>query len=81
MDGADEALKRRKAKEESHSDAARNMHNEKKVDWDHWFGILKGGDSGAKEMNKKIMEERAKISSDIEERIKKIQRQRNNAHS
>ncbi len=81
MEDAYEALKKKKAKDESFSDTIRRMCKEKKIDWDQWFGILKGRDVGAKEMNKQIMENRAKMSQDMEDRIKRLQRQQAHART
>ncbi|HLC72440.1 MAG TPA: antitoxin VapB family protein [Candidatus Nanoarchaeia archaeon] len=74
MDDAYEALKSKKTKDESFSDTIRRMCSEKKIDLRQWLGALKGKDRGAAEINKEIMEERAKMSKDLDERIKKLQR-------
>ena len=44
----------------------------KKIDLRQWFGVLKGKDRSAAEMNKEIMEYRAKTSKDFDERMQKL---------
>lgn len=72
MNDAYEALKSKKGKEESFSDIIRRMCKEKKIDLKEWLGALKGGESRARTMNIEIMKERARMSKDIDERIKKV---------
>ena len=72
MDDAYEALKSKKAKDESFSDTIRRMCKEKKIDLRQWLGVLKGKDRSAAEMNKEIMEERAKMSQDLDERVERL---------
>lgn len=74
MDDAYEALKSKKAKDESFSDTIRKVCSTKKIEWDQWFGILKGGEARAKEMQKATKKLRIKTSQDINKRIQGVKK-------
>ena len=61
MDDAYDKLKRSKAKDESFSDTIRRVCDDKKINWEQWFGILKGGEERAKEMQEVVKKLRAKM--------------------
>lgn len=74
MDDADEVMRKRKVREENDREVTTKMQYAKKINWDQWFGVLKGGEERAKEMQEEARRLREKISRDVRERIKRVKK-------